>query len=187
MHTLLRTSSTAPCSVGRRQLVFLSTTAAAVLPVIQQQRPITSSRASSSTKAMGKASTSLSKRLHAFVSGGVQGVFLRSYTKVRSRWCVFLLLFVACFLHLHLTLCLCRPPCVDFTHQAKATELGVTGWVRNRRDGRVEVRACARGVTPALIRPWLCAGTHCVRKAGRGVCMSLAGTNTVSPRLGLPI
>jgi hypothetical protein len=31
---------------------------------------------------MGKASTALSKRLHAYVSGGVQGVFFRSYTKV---------------------------------------------------------------------------------------------------------
>jgi hypothetical protein len=33
---------------------------------------------------MGKASTALSKRLHVHVSGGVQGVFFRSYTKVSS-------------------------------------------------------------------------------------------------------
>jgi hypothetical protein len=34
---------------------------------------------------MGKASTALSKRLHVYVSGGVQGVFFRSYTKVSSN------------------------------------------------------------------------------------------------------
>jgi hypothetical protein len=37
---------------------------------------------SSQGGSMGKASTALSKRLHAYVSGNVQGVFFRSYTKV---------------------------------------------------------------------------------------------------------
>ncbi|KAF6263990.1 Acylphosphatase-domain-containing protein [Scenedesmus sp. NREL 46B-D3] len=55
--------------------------------------------------ATGKASTSLNKRLHVYVSGRVQGVFFRNYT------------------------------------MRKALELGVTGWVRNKRDGRVEVMA----------------------------------------------
>ncbi len=44
-------------------------------------------------------------RLHAFISGRVQGVFFRVYTK------------------------------------EKALMLGLTGWVRNLRDGRVEVVA----------------------------------------------
>jgi hypothetical protein len=39
-------------------------------------------RVTAAASGMGKASTALSKRLHAFVSGGVQGVFFRSYTKV---------------------------------------------------------------------------------------------------------
>lgn len=44
-------------------------------------------------------------RLHAYVSGKVQGVFFRAYTR------------------------------------DKALALGITGWVRNLRDGRVEVTA----------------------------------------------
>ncbi|MCD6381942.1 MAG: acylphosphatase [Candidatus Aenigmarchaeota archaeon] len=42
------------------------------------------------------------RRVHVFISGKVQGVFFRAYTK------------------------------------KKADELGVTGWVRNLSDGRVE-------------------------------------------------
>ncbi|MDI6859159.1 MAG: acylphosphatase [Methanocellales archaeon] len=47
----------------------------------------------------------MKSRVHAFVSGRVQGVFFRSFTR------------------------------------SEATSLGIHGWVRNLRDGRVEVLA----------------------------------------------
>ncbi|WIA21897.1 hypothetical protein OEZ85_004267 [Tetradesmus obliquus] len=72
---------------------------------------------------MGKASTSLSKRLHVFVSGRVQGVFFRNYTR------------------------------------SKALELRVTGWVRNRRDGRVEVTAEGYQEDLEALLKWLHTGS----------------------------
>jgi acylphosphatase len=40
------------------------------------------------------------------------------------------------------------------THQ-KAQQLGVTGWVRNLRDGRVEVFACGGDEALARFEAWL--------------------------------
>lgn len=56
---------------------------------------------------------------HFFVTGTVQGVFFRKYTK------------------------------------AKAQELGLTGWVRNLADGRVEVKAFGEQSTIAKLQDWL--------------------------------
>jgi len=63
------------------------------------------------------------KRLHAWVSGRVQGVWFRAWT------------------------------------QRKARELGLTGWVRNLPDGRVEV--VAEGPQPQLeaFARWLWQGS----------------------------
>jgi acylphosphatase len=63
------------------------------------------------------------ERLHALVSGRVQGVWFRAYT------------------------------------QRKARELGLTGWVRNLPDGRVEVMA--EGPRPQLeaLAQWLWQGS----------------------------
>ncbi|SIN88381.1 acylphosphatase [Sulfurivirga caldicuralii] len=63
------------------------------------------------------------ERLHALVSGRVQGVWFRAYT------------------------------------QRKARELGLTGWVRNLPDGRVEV--VAEGPRPQLeaLAQWLWQGS----------------------------
>ncbi len=58
-------------------------------------------------------------RLHAFVSGKVQGVFFRAYTR------------------------------------DKAKSLGLTGWVRNLKDGRVEVMAEGPKKSLDLFLEWL--------------------------------
>lgn len=81
-HTLLLT---------KRQLLLQAVPASFVrhrvcLPSNHPQQPAAGAQrqhsSCSSSAGMGKASTALSKRLHAFVGGRVQGVFFRSYTKV---------------------------------------------------------------------------------------------------------
>lgn len=97
-------------------------------PPLYVRRPHSNSSSSplntcQGSSGMGKASTALSKRLHAYVIGGVQGVFFRSYTK------------------------------------SKAAELGLTGWVRNRRDGRVEVIAEGYEADLQQLLTWLHSGS----------------------------
>ena len=41
------------------------------------------------------------------------------------------------------------------TTEAKARELGLTGWVRNRSDGRVELIACGSEDQLAALERWL--------------------------------
>lgn len=67
----------------------------------------------------------MSKCIHCFVSGRVQGVFFRAAT------------------------------------QRKAVDLGLSGWVRNRPDGRVEVLACGPESAVDALQRWLREGpTH---------------------------
>lgn len=42
--------------------------------------------------------------------------------------------------------------------QAKATELGLTGWVRNLEDGRVEAVACGAPAALEALETWLWQG-----------------------------
>lgn len=64
----------------------------------------------------------MSRCIHCFVSGRVQGVFFRAAT------------------------------------QNEARELGLSGWVRNLPDGRVEVLACGAGPAVEALQRWLWEG-----------------------------
>ncbi len=47
--------------------------------------------------------------------------------------------------------------------EEKATELGLTGWVRNLPDGRVEVMVCGERETVAQMQAWLMRGPELAR------------------------
>lgn len=57
--------------------------------------------------------------LHCLVSGRVQGVYFRHYTRQQAQ------------------------------------RLGVSGWVRNLTDGRVEVLACGKSQSVEALKTWL--------------------------------
>jgi acylphosphatase len=71
----------------------------------------------------------ITKRLHAFVSGRVQGVFFRAHTQERAR------------------------------------SLGLSGWVRNLPDGRVEIAAEGGETKLKTLLEWLHTGPPAARVA----------------------
>ena len=48
----------------------------------------------------------------------------------------------------------------------RATELGLTGWVRNRADGRVELLACGEAKALEQLRLWLWEGPRMAEVSG---------------------
>lgn len=60
---------------------------------------------------------------------------------------------------------------------AKATELGLTGWVRNLADGRVEAVVCGASETLDALETWLWEGPR--RAEVRQVEVAVAETETL--------